>query len=1007
MVDSSYIKQEISRFIFKKTGVRVSQEKMVINFFPRPYIEIDGIKTELNIYGKNNGRKNSRKTVKKTYNDSKASKKTINLTIKTAKFYPDLKTLIHARGKNISGTVIVKKILADDLTKIKIPIAENIKSFSIDYLKTIFTYKATGHFKASITCEHPEFILKNKKTTPISGKKLRAVIDVAENNIQIAIKNFILDYPAMGLSINFLKNEKQKKTSLEFSGSQVNIHQTKKTAFALFKGNVISNKIFRIVRSGTADDLIVSFHAKNLKTLFHKKNMLIRGKLKNGAIGIPETDLVTNKTWGNALVKKGILHIDVKHGRIGDSSFKNAKLRINLISHAFPFQGTFPVDADLSELAGILKRLLPDSCLEHELNLLSKIRGRAKGVLALAKTGKKKPLSISVQANDIDLEAEYARLPGKISIKGGNFTYVDNSLIIVDKLNGSIGKSQFSNLHASIELNNQNILEIKSGKAVIAAQEIFPWLISSNKIKSFVLPMTSVTGTVNIDSIDLKGPVMNPGKWQYDIKGSCHNIALGKEPSDVETGSLSFGFKISDRIKLFSDIKAEIYKTDLLTSFLKTDLLNEIALPMSVSNAKLSFKGKNIFFQGNILLKTGPEAVLDIKIPTNNNTAERTLNKIVNFSMKLGIKDKNLSDAHFSYTGSTGQQHGHLNFNGRFDTRTIKKILKPDSSTGRKIFNLTDNRNFTLISNKKSGLTILTDTLNVDVLSRIPTGDTSDENNVFSSIIFPLNFKLKAKRLIYKTMIFSPFEADIDVDHDIFTILVESTKLCGISISGIIDKNDKLNLSLELNTKEGDLEELTSCMFSKKQLIKGRYTINIDLDSKGTMYQLMNNLHGKIDFSSSKGRIYRLTLLSRILSVINISKFIQGKIPDIAQNGFAYNSIKVKADIKNNRIILKSAVIKGVDMTFIFKGWIDMLKKTMELKCLVSPFKTADLIIKNIPILGHILNNQLVSFPVKITGSIDKPDIFLLPPSEVGKELINMMKRIISTPFRIIKSLPQ
>ena len=196
-------------------------------------------------------------------------------------------------------------------------------------------------------------------------------------------------------------------------------------------------------------------------------------------------------------------------------------------------------------------------------------------------------------------------------------------------------------------------------------------------------------------------------------------------------------------------------------------------------------------------------------------------------------------------------------------------------------------------------------------------------------------------------------------------------------------------------------------MFGKKGLIKGQYAMDIDLDSKGdNMYQLMKNLHGKIDFSSSKGRIYKLTLLSRILSVINISKFIRGKIPDIVQNGFAYNSMTVKADIKHNRIFLKSAVIKGVDMTFVFTGRINMLKKTMKLQCLVSPFKTADLIIKHIRIVGHILNNQLVSIPVKITGSIDNPDVFLLPPSEVGKGLLNMMKRIISTPFRIIKSLP-
>ena len=1022
MVDSRYIKQEISRFILKKTGIKVSQGKMIINFFPRPYLKIDGIKTEFNIYGRKNGRKNNRETVKKTDNDSKSRKKAINLIIETAKFYPDLKTLMHTRGKNISGTLLIKKILADHLTKkSKIPIAENIKSFSIDYLKIIFTYKTTGHLKASITCEHPELILKNKKTAPISGKKLKAVIDVAKNNIQLTIKNFILDYPAMDLSVKYLNDENLKNTSLEFSGSKVNVDQTKKISLALFKGDEISNEIFKIVRSGNADDLTVSFHGKNLKTLFYEKNMLIRGKLTNGSIGIPATKLVTNKTWGNALVKNGVLHIYVKHGRIGNSSFKKAKLKINLLDRTFPFQGTFPIDADLGELAGILKRLLPDSDLEHELNLCSKIRGRAKGVLTLAKIKKKKPLSISVQADDINLEALYARLPEEISIKGGKFTYADNSLIMIDKLNGSIGKSQFSNLHASIELTNQNVLEIKSGRAVIAAGEIFPWLISFTKIESAVFPLKSVTGTVNINSFNLKGPVMHPGQWQYDINGTCSNIVLGKESSKKskeskkEISSLSFGFKISDKIKSFSDINTQIYKTDLLTSFVKTDFLDDIALPLSLSKAELSFKDKNIYFQGNILFKTGPEIILKIKTPTDNRKDGQALKKLLNFSMKLGIKDKNMSDAVISYAGSTGQQQGHLNFKGRFDTRTIKKILAPDSRTIKNFFALTNNENFIAISNEESGLTVLTDTLNIDALSRIHRKDKSDEdnknrsdkNNLYSAIIFPLNFTIKANRLIYKTMVFSPFEAEIDVDHNIFTILLESTKLCGISITGIIDKNNKINLSLKLYTKKGNLEQFTSCMLNKKKLIKGQYTIDVDLDSEGNMYQLMNNLHGKINFSSSKGRIYRLTLLSRILSVINISKFIRGKIPDILQNGFAYNSMIVKADIKNNRILLKSAVIKGVDMTFIFKGEIDMLNKTTELKCLVSPFKTADLIIKNIPILGHILNNQLVSIPVEITGSIDNPDIFLLPPSEVGKELINMMGRILSTPFRIIKSLPQ
>jgi hypothetical protein len=78
----------------------------------------------------------------------------------------------------------------------------------------------------------------------------------------------------------------------------------------------------------------------------------------------------------------------------------------------------------------------------------------------------------------------------------------------------------------------------------------------------------------------------------------------------------------------------------------------------------------------------------------------------------------------------------------------------------------------------------------------------------------------------------------------------------------------------------------------------------------------------------------------------------------------------------------------------------------MELTCLVAPFKTADILIEKIPILGTILNGRLVSIPVKAVGSLHDPKVFLLPPSEVGKGLVGTMQRILETPFKLIEKLP-
>ena len=110
--------------------------------------------------------------------------------------------------------------------------------------------------------------------------------------------------------------------------------------------------------------------------------------------------------------------------------------------------------------------------------------------------------------------------------------------------------------------------------------------------------------------------------------------------------------------------------------------------------------------------------------------------------------------------------------------------------------------------------------------------------------------------------------------------------------------------------------------------------------------------------------------------------------------------------LKKSKIDLTNAVIKGLDMTLIFRGWINPLKNEMNLICLVAPFKTADIIIEKIPLISTMLNNQLISIPVQISGSIESPDVTLLPPAAVGKGLINTMQNILTAPFKLIDKLP-
>ncbi|MBF0200369.1 MAG: AsmA-like C-terminal domain-containing protein [Desulfamplus sp.] len=172
------------------------------------------------------------------------------------------------------------------------------------------------------------------------------------------------------------------------------------------------------------------------------------------------------------------------------------------------------------------------------------------------------------------------------------------------------------------------------------------------------------------------------------------------------------------------------------------------------------------------------------------------------------------------------------------------------------------------------------------------------------------------------------------------------------------------------------------------------------------MDAIKKNLHGTIGFSSVNGRVFRLTLLSRILSIINISKLMKGEFPDIEQTGFAYDTIDIEGNFIQGRLNLERAVVKGLDMTLIFMGWIDPFIGEMELTCLIAPFKTADAIIEKIPLIGKLFDNRLISIPVKAWGAVDDPRVLIMHPSDVGQSLVNTMERILTAPFKIIERLP-
>ena len=427
-----------------------------------------------------------------------------------------------------------------------------------------------------------------------------------------------------------------------------------------------------------------------------------------------------------------------------------------------------------------------------------------------------------------------------------------------------------------------------------------------------------------------------------------------------------------------------------LTPFVDKKYIDSFAVPFDISSAQLQIQPGSSFLSGGIKLNSGVELNIELK--------GKTLASL--FPNSLQFNDPEFSKGAVTLKYEQGKPL--LDFKGHLNTITLNKLVKPDSLWAKKLNLLTEGNSILIATDQNSNVTITGKTINLNVLNFQSQKSSMDYD------IFPAKtIHLKSEQLKIKKLNFTNIDSKIFLKQDGSYIKLNKAFLCDLETGGYINvKKDSVNFKLPIQAdNKTNIQDLLTCLFQKDKLLDGKYSLNCDLTSNGSKKDFLKKIQGSMEFNSKKGRIYKLTLLSRILSVVNVSKFFKGSIPNIIQKGFGYKKIIVEADIKDSILYLNKAIIDGDDMTLIFKGKIDPFNDKIDLTCLVAPLKTVDLIIQKIPIVNTIMEGRLVSIPTKVSGKLSDPTVVPLHPSAVGKGIVNMMTNILKTPILLLDKI--
>ncbi|MGD9304282.1 MAG: AsmA-like C-terminal domain-containing protein, partial [Desulfobacterales bacterium] len=230
--------------------------------------------------------------------------------------------------------------------------------------------------------------------------------------------------------------------------------------------------------------------------------------------------------------------------------------------------------------------------------------------------------------------------------------------------------------------------------------------------------------------------------------------------------------------------------------------------------------------------------------------------------------------------------------------------------------------------------------------------------------------------------------------------------LCEIALNGMVKATYQgLEFYVVPNSSNKNLESALSCLSNQKASASGKFDLEGKITAKAKPESPARYYSGELDFSADHGRIYRFGILAKILAILNVTEIYRGQIPDLVGEGFAYNSMNIKANFKGKKLVMEECSLDGTSMGLACEGDIDLADNTIDLVVLVAPFKTVDRIVKKIPLISSVLGGKLISIPFRAKGKLENPTVIPLSPTAVGSGVLGVLERTLKLPIKIIQPI--
>ncbi len=1033
-INTASIKQKIQAAITERIGGQVDFQAIDLSYFPRPAIELRQV--ALNIPDKVEGTIAALRLAPALYpllngdlrlarleldspqlNLKLPEKKAAKTPAQPYTFTTMEKQLNSALGSFVEETSHLK-LQIDDA---RLTIAQGTKKqIEIEDLTLQFTisvtdpHSARGHLQSTFS---KLSLYRKGLQEMVKDTSIDCSLQMERDRLTVALDQLAITEPNLELAGDLVLAKSSPAITLNLSSSNINVDSTRRTALALAGDTPPTRDIFDYLRGGKVPHISFTSRGENFSELTDLDNMVIKGQLQKGKVSIPPIKLDLTEVNGNVIISKGVLQGTGLSTRLEGSTGRDGSLLVGLAKDNDLFQLELTLSANLTETATILHRVVADPVFIAELEKIKNVQGTSNARLTLGDS--LNDINAKVEASDIKFSADYQRVPLPIDITQGQFTF-SKEHIAFNNLVGTLGKSHFTDFSCLVTNTKAISLDISSGPLELVTAELYPWITSLKGLRHQLKDIKRVQGQLDVSALKFVGTIDNPLEGKYTATGKVQDLSIETTlfPSTISftrggitvvprqlsftrlhtatqdavvnlTGNIKGFPQQLSRIELALDGQMGPRSVKWLADKLELPEAYAVRTPLSISGAQISWQPESTAsFKGTVAVDKGPKIVADVGY-------QQKLLQV----RQLAITDQ-YSDASLVFDIKNNQND--FRFSGKLQEETLKNLFIKNPVSGGQ---LEGNLSVVVPRNRTTRIVAEGQLTGEDVPIPLPSGNDVDIDQI-TLRADGSDIRADLTRLSWQGLTWEPIQATVSLSHDRADIRLAEAKLCGINSPGFFSiAKDNFSLNTTLAGKGLDVDTSYTCLTKGHVQMTGSLDISSQITAQGEINQLLKNLEGPLKMTFRNGVIKKDKVLARILELLNVTEIVKGRLPNLATQGFGYNSIRLKGKFHKGKLIIDKLYMDGETLDVVGKGKIHLEERTVDFQLVASPFKTANSIIKHIPGLNYLMNDNLVSIPLSITGPMAEPKVKVLSITSVGTSLLNMAERTIKAPVKLLEAI--